>query len=374
MVFVDGLIYINEFVYDTETYESKEKLTCYNSDFELEWENEYICKDIKVVNDEIYIITSEYKDYLLFSKFKNNLLKLDNKGEIVWETELEDNINNYVFMPANDNNITVVGKNIIQNFDSEGVLQSEIEFKDIEELYYLYKLDDKYFLALTEVFDDEKEDYVYYYYGYGVSGKKVWEYFSEYNTILDYKVISNIKDNVNEFIKLLNKSEYTEEYSNYYDYFGSWYNITSENVLENSEAKVFKRYKKADSYLQYNNKIYKLGEENNGCGLTDTEICDVNGDGIDELYFTYSYIDKDEVYAGHIGYFDFASEELVYLDYAVEDCDLMLIKDAIGEITIYVAQIEWADGYYMSWALYPEYPVAGFVFDDEHIKLEEKNE
>ena len=67
------------------------------------------------------------------------------------------------------------------------------------------------------------------------------------------------------------------------------YEITSPELEENTDYRIFKFSQSSASFLYYEDTLYQLGDWFGGCGLTSFAFADGNNDGKNEMYFTFSY-------------------------------------------------------------------------------------
>lgn len=107
------------------------------------------------------------------------------------------------------------------------------------------------------------------------------------------------------------------------------FQITPAFIKQQSDYRIFKFQQTKASYLLYKDKTYKLGECFGGSGLDDVMLADLNKDGKDELYFTYSW--GSGIHRSQVGYFDPVKEELVFFDFSHKNSDLTFKKIQKGE-------------------------------------------
>jgi beta-lactamase regulating signal transducer with metallopeptidase domain len=147
--------------------------------------------------------------------------------------------------------------------------------------------------------------------------------------------ITGTKDGTQEFSALQGKFE--SGYEN-----DACYNITTSTVSENSDYRVFKYDTSCASFLLYEDEVYPLGEWFGGFGVTSMEIWDSNGDGIDELYYTYSW--GSGIHRSHAAFFDPAAKKTTAFDYVRMDGD-MVFAPGSGGLSLYAATPETMESF-----------------------------
>lgn len=98
------------------------------------------------------------------------------------------------------------------------------------------------------------------------------------------------------------------------------FQITPKDIRENSGYRIFKYNLSGASYLLYKGKVHLLGEFFGGCGITDARLADLNDDGVNELYFTFSW--GSGIHRAQAGYFDPVRERVKIFNHACPDNDL----------------------------------------------------
>ncbi len=98
------------------------------------------------------------------------------------------------------------------------------------------------------------------------------------------------------------------------------FQITPKDIRENSGYRIFKYNLSAASYLLYKGKVHLLGEFFGGCGITAARLADLNDDGVNELYFTFSW--GSGIHRAQAGYFDPVREKVKIFNDAYPDNDL----------------------------------------------------
>lgn len=139
--------------------------------------------------------------------------------------------------------------------------------------------------------------------------------------------IKGYKDGVEEFLNLAKEQELSfesEELEN-------CYNITPDFVKENSDYKIFKFQDTAETYIIYENQIYKIGNNKRERGTTSFAIADINQDEKLELFYTYIW-KVSEVSRTNVSYFDPITKKEIGIgeNYREEILTLMKTKDELG--------------------------------------------
>ncbi|MBR6633120.1 MAG: hypothetical protein IKL05_02320 [Clostridia bacterium] len=89
----------------------------------------------------------------------------------------------------------------------------------------------------------------------------------------------------------------------------------------------------SSTYLAYRNELYALGKHIGGTGMLDIEVCNFDGDGVNDIIFTYSYKGGDGVVSS-ASVFNMSSKKETFL--SIESpLPLTLEKKSDGEFEIY---------------------------------------
>ncbi len=113
------------------------------------------------------------------------------------------------------------------------------------------------------------------------------------------------------------------------------YNITPDEIAKATGYRVFKFDKSCASYLLFENEIYPLGEWLGGLGVVSMAAADLDADGLQELYFTYSF--GSGLHRAHADYFDPVRKQAVALSSAMLDIDMIVLKNKTGGLSLYEA-------------------------------------
>lgn len=135
--------------------------------------------------------------------------------------------------------------------------------------------------------------------------------------------IKGYEDEVEEFLNLAKENAISFESENE----ENCYNITPDFVKENSNYKIFKFQDTAETYIVYENNIYKIGNNKRERGTTSFALADINDDGILELFYTYIW-QVSNVSRTNISYFDpLTKKEVGINENYVENCAILIKKD-----------------------------------------------
>lgn len=186
------------------------------------------------------------------------------------------------------------------------------------ENYRIYVMDDEVWLAKLINRKDNTEEIFYIF-----KLKKL-----DVNIPTDVTIKGN-KDDV-ELFESIYKASSLKNLSG-----DTCYNISTEDIKRNSNYRVFKFSKSGASFLLYDNEVYPLGDDDVDCtGITSMELADLNKDGIDEFYFTYSSASNLHNYK--VGYFDPVKKE-VKIFTAIHESDEIIIAKDNERLSIYEA-------------------------------------
>ncbi|MDD3400279.1 MAG: hypothetical protein PHT58_01420 [Eubacteriales bacterium] len=108
-----------------------------------------------------------------------------------------------------------------------------------------------------------------------------------------------------------------------------WLDITPNDISEAVGCVIMKHDTKRCTYLYYNGEYLRLDEGSDGYGVIDMQLCDLNYDDAQELVYSYSFGVDD--YSSKIGWYDFASGELVISDFSLMGQEIILYtKDGVS--------------------------------------------
>lgn len=144
------------------------------------------------------------------------------------------------------------------------------------------------------------------------------------------------KEGVEEFLALIKDSTITYE-NDSSNSISLCYNITPENIKKRSGYSVFKFDISCASFLLYDGEVYPMGEWFGGWGVTSMALCDMNGDGLKELYFTFSF--GSGLHRSQVAYFDPKIKQVITFEYAQFSEDMIVTNNQNGGLSLYTADI-----------------------------------
>ena len=215
-------------------------------------------------------------------------------------------------------------------------------------VYRIYLMDDEVWLAQIhrDSANAQRPEYIW-------SIFKVEKYFTSLS-------VQGTQAGVKDFLALLGDKK-PQMYEG-----DTCYNITTEAIAAATGYRVFKFDTSCASYLKYENEIYQLGEWFGGLGVVSMTIADFNGDGLSELYFTYSF--GSGLHRSNAGYFDPATKELSFLPYGLLNKDMVVVENKTGGLSLYKTAFPFFDSFVDYRALGTEY-IADIVFQNGNITL-----
>lgn len=119
---------------------------------------------------------------------------------------------------------------------------------------------------------------------------------------------------------------------------GGCYNVTPENISRRYGFDIYKFDTSCESLLLYKDQVYPLGEWFGGLGVTSFAVTDLNGDGLFELYFTYSW--GSGIPRSLVGYFDSADNKTFTFDFTAWYKEMVLGTDEDGALCVYEADCD----------------------------------
>lgn len=171
--------------------------------------------------------------------------------------------------------------------------------------------------------------------------------------------ISGTEDGVRDFMIL--HGEFKSPYET-----DRCFNITPLFIKENTEYSIFKYDQSCASFLLYNGEIYLMGEWFGGYGVTDMKLADMNRDGRQELFFTFSW--GSGIHRSQVGYFDPATSQVCLVDYSHMNGDMMLVDNQSGGLSIHHAAISHMDDF-VNFSIEAADCLSDLVFMDGLVKL-----
>ena len=186
-------------------------------------------------------------------------------------------------------------------------------------LLRLYLLDDEIWLARVHRDRNQKENFWSIYQIAPVEG-----------TVPDKMTVSGWEIGVSDFLALQK-----DDVSSYGD--DTCRNITPEFIRNQSEYQIFKYDKSCASFLLYKGSIHQLGEGFGGFGVVSMAMADLNGDGLQELYYTFSW--GSGLHRSHAAYFDPATEEMIPFSHTHLNKDMMFTYNPEGGLSLHEAEV-----------------------------------
>ena len=154
------------------------------------------------------------------------------------------------------------------------------------------------------------------------------------------KHITGSKEGVDELFELIDDKKLDMDNINYgYEFsYDTVYNITPPDVADGMDCQIFKCSTSCLSILVYNDGIYELGISFGGYGVVDMLLYDYTGDGVPELFYTYSW--GSGIHRSCAAYFDFTVNTSVPLDYTAGESEMILVGNENGGLSLYEATLK----------------------------------
>ena len=171
--------------------------------------------------------------------------------------------------------------------------------------------------------------------------------------------VSGTQNGVTEFLALLGET------ASGYDT-DTCYNITPDSFLADPVYSVFKFDTSCASFLLYENKIYPMGEWFGGFGVTGMALADLNGDRLQELYFTYSF--GSGLHRSHAACFDPVVKQVIPIGSAHLDRDMIVAANEKGGLSLYDAGFPAMDSF-VRYEMKTTGRLADIVYDGGRICL-----
>lgn len=147
----------------------------------------------------------------------------------------------------------------------------------------------------------------------------------------------------------------------------SCYNVTPSAFLNQPDIQIFKYDQSCAAFLLHGGEIYPLGEHFGGYGVTSFALADMDEDGNEELYFTFSW--GSGIHRSQAGYFDFGKKTAVIFEYADFEEEIMLVVDQANKLRIYSSVFPESMLSFVNIHLKPAAKIADIVFTGNEIKL-----
>lgn len=186
-------------------------------------------------------------------------------------------------------------------------------------LFHVYLLDDEIWLARVHRDREQKE---YFWSMYQIAPVE--------GTVPDKMSLAGWVVGVEAFQAI--QGDFVSSYEN-----DTCLNITPEDIKSHSGYQVFKYNQSCASFLLYEGEIYPLGEWFGGFGVVNLALADLNGDGLQELYFTSSW--GSGLHRSNAAYFEPATREIVSFSYTHLNKDMMFAYNPAGGLTLHEADV-----------------------------------
>lgn len=145
------------------------------------------------------------------------------------------------------------------------------------------------------------------------------------------------------------------------------YNITPATIREASDYRIFKYDASSASFLLHGDAAHPLEPWLGGFGVTSMALADLNGDGQQEFYYTYSW--GSGMHRSQIGYFDPATGQLETLAYELQQEEMMVVASPDGELTIWRAKLA-PDSRFVDYTLTATELLGRLVYVDGTVELQ----
>jgi hypothetical protein len=172
--------------------------------------------------------------------------------------------------------------------------------------------------------------------------------------------IYGTQDGVNDFLAL--QGDFHSGYDK-----DTCYNITPDSFGQNPGYSIFKYDLSCASFLLYENDVYPLGEWFGGIGVTSMALDDLNDDGNQELYFTYSF--GSGLHRSHIAYFDPVLKQALPIKYTHLNKDLIVAINETGGLKLYDAAFQ-SMGSFVQYEMKSTGYITDIVYEDGQVCLD----
>lgn len=138
---------------------------------------------------------------------------------------------------------------------------------------------------------------------------------------------------VKEFLELAQNQSVSFESDNAENCF----NITPDHISQNSEYQIFKFKDTAETFIIYDNTIYKIGNNKRERGTTSFALADINKDDKLELFYTYIWKVADRSNS-NVSYFDPEDKKEYGVNKNYSGMNVILVKSK-EELSLYSATL-----------------------------------
>ncbi len=265
----------------------------------------------------------EYKQYYMLSEY--SLVIIEENGDrreipmTYEETEMDEQTFENLFMMGG-----IEGQVDISSYEKRCRLMKDSRPSPE---YHIYRMDDEIWLANLR----NGGGYFWSIYKIGRYDEEIPVKITIYGTdtgvehFLSLSALQTLKEGLN----LPSGSRYMD---------GTCYNITPKFISQNFQYQIFKYEHSRASFLLYEDEVYPLGFGIGNFGITSMELADINGDGMPELYFAFSF--GSGMHRAQSGYFDPAAKQTTHFEYVhLKSDDLMFARNNDGGLSLYRAAV-----------------------------------
>lgn len=135
-------------------------------------------------------------------------------------------------------------------------------------------------------------------------------------------------------------------------------NVTPADISEKYGMTIYKYDKSCRSELLYDGEYHTLGTFFGGFGATSFAVADINGDGSEELYFTFSW--GSGIHRSQVGLFDTAEKQVRVYEFGNFGSDMVFAAED-GGLFVYGADAEINS--FVDMELTPTEKIGELVFD-----------
>ena len=153
------------------------------------------------------------------------------------------------------------------------------------------------------------------------------------SAILATSSIKGYEEGVEEFIELAQNQVIEFESSD----LDNCFNITPDHIRDNSEYQIFKFRDTSETFIVYEDNVYKIGNNKRERGTTSFALADVNGDDKLELFYSYVW-NVSSVNRTNISYFDPVEKKEIGINKNYVNSTAILVKSK-DELSIFSATL-----------------------------------
>lgn len=128
-------------------------------------------------------------------------------------------------------------------------------------------------------------------------------------------------------------SEEIESYGEEYLSSEYWLDITPEELAQSTGCSVIRHTKLGYSYIVWNGDYYRLGEGDDGKGVLDVILCDLNADDQPDILYTYHFGTGSDAQT-KVGWFDFSAKTSILSPFGMQR-DFIALNQENGSCILY---------------------------------------